>query len=205
MEPVKRSIISLLLLDVILALVILGLNGYTGSNISHRIVGQGSERLAQGYFGSGEPSGQGNQISFDRLKPGDILLGGNNGATYGQFTHAAIYQGAGLAWQGWLTTGVSTVPVSVFRTYDRACILRVKIDDRLRKKALRYAVEHRGRLFYPLVFKPGERIMNCTKLIWQAFLKQGVDLDRGNDIWVTPDNIYHSGQVDVIAQWGDIR
>ncbi|MGI6549661.1 MAG: hypothetical protein ACOX4Q_06410 [Syntrophomonadales bacterium] len=78
-------------------------------NVSSKVAGQGVMALAEGNLGPGVPSGRGNNLDLSDLEPGDILLGGNDGSTYGRFTHAAIYEGEGLAWQGWLSTGVSQV------------------------------------------------------------------------------------------------
>lgn len=194
----------LLLLDIVLAVFILGINGYTWQNMPSKVVGQGVRALTQGHLGPGVPSGRGNHLDLSDLKPGDILLGGNNGSTYGQFTHAAIYEGEGRAWQGWLSTGVSPVNVERFRGYDRACILRVRTDAESRQQAVEMVSSWSGQLFYPLAFKPGERVWNCTKIIWEAYRRLGLDLDSGHDLWVIPDNLYQSSSVSIIAQDGDL-
>jgi len=194
----------LLLLDIILAVFIMGINGYTWQNTPSRVVGQGVKALAEGHLGPGIPSGRGNDLNLNDLQPGDILLGGNNGSTYGQFTHAAIYEGEGIAWQGWLSTGISQVRVERFRGYDRACILRVKTSPQNRQQAVETVAAWNGQLFYPLVFKPGDRVWNCTKIIWEAYHRMGLDLDSGQDLWVIPDNLYQSPLVSIIAQDGDL-
>lgn len=194
----------LLVLDLILALVIMGINGYNWQNTSSRVMGQSIKALAQGHFGSGIPSGRGNDLDLSVIQPGDILLGGYDGATYGKFTHAAIYEGEGIAWQGWLSSGVSRVRIERFLDYDRACILRVNTDSENRRQAVEMVAGWDGQLFYPLVFKPGDRVWNCTKIIWEAYRRLGLDLDAGDDLWITPDNIYRSPRVSVIAQSGDL-
>lgn len=195
---------GLLLLDIILALVIMGINGYNWETTPSKVVGQGVKALIQGRLGPGVPSGRGNHLPLDDLEPGDILLGGNNGSTYGQFTHAAIYEGGGMAWQGWLSTGVSQVRVERFRGYDRSCILRIKTTPQNRQQAVEEIANWGGQVFYPLVFKPGERVWNCTKIIWEAYHRLGFDLDAGQDLWVIPDNLYQSPLVTIIAQDGDL-
>lgn len=190
--------------DLILALLIMGINGYNWQNTSSRVMGQSIKALAQGYFGSGIPSGRGNELDLSDIQPGDILLGGYDGATYGKFTHAAIYEGEGIAWQGWLSSGVSQVSIERFRYYDRACILRVNTDSENRRQAVEMVAGWDGQLFFPLAFKPGDRVWNCTKIIWEAYRRLGVDLDSGDDLWITPDNMYRSPRVSVIAQSGDI-
>ncbi len=195
---------GLLLLDIILALIIMGTNGYNWRTTPSKVVGQGVVALAEGKLGPGVPSGRGNCLSLDDLEPGDIFLGGNDGSTYGQFTHVAIYEGEGMAWQGWLSTGVSQVSVAKFRGYDRSCILRVKTTPQIRQQAVAIVADWRGQVFYPLVFKPGEQVWNCTKIIWKAYHCLGLDLDAGQDLWVIPDNIYQSPLVTIVAQDGDL-
>lgn len=194
----------LLLLDLILALFIMGINGYNWQNTSSRVMGQAIKALGQGHLGSGIPSGRGNQLDLSVIQPGDILLGGYDGATYGKFTHAAIYEGEGVAWQGWLSSGVSRVRIERFRHYDRACILRVITNSENRQQAVEMVADWDGQLFYPLAFKPGDRVWNCTKIIWEAYRRLGLELDSGHDLWITPDNLYRSPLVSVISQDGDL-
>lgn len=194
----------LLLLDIVLAVFILGINGYTWQNVSSKVAGQGVMALAEGNLGPGVPSGRGNNLDLSDLEPGDILLGGNDGSTYGRFTHAAIYEGEGMAWQGWLSTGVSQVRVERFRGYDRSCILRVRTTSENRRQAVETVATWSGQLFHPLAFKPGDRVWNCTKIIWEAYRRLGLNLDSGHDLWVIPDNMYQSPLVSIIAQDGDL-
>jgi len=191
-----------LLLDLLLGGLILAINGYTWHTAPSMTVGQGIKAIARGSVGPGVPSGRGNHLPLNDLRPGDILLGGNDGSTYGSYTHAAIYAGAGRAWQGWLSTGVSPVAATRFREYDRACILRVKTDPRKRLQAAAMVGSWEGQVFYPLAFKPGDRIWNCTKIIWEAYRRMGLDLDAGRDLWVTPDNFYRSPLVTIVAEDG---
>lgn len=154
----------------------------------------------QGRVGSGYFGGSGNQIDFSMLKPGDILLGGKPGGAYGHFTHAGLYLGEGQVIEGYVDCGVTRQEVECYHRYDWACILRVKAPDDVRKKAVEYASRQEGKLFYPGAFKPGERYWNCTKLIWAAYYRQGIDLDSGQDLWITPDAICHSSWVMVVAR-----
>jgi len=47
----------------------------------------------RGELGSGEFRGNLNKLDLSLLQPGDILLGGNHGSSYGVFTHAGLYAG----------------------------------------------------------------------------------------------------------------
>lgn len=180
----------------------MGLAGYTPARFPQTVTGEGLVNIFHLRVGAGQASGAGNKLSLVNLLPGDIILGGNEGATYGRYTHAALYIGGGQAVQGWLTTGISLIDAGDFLSYDRACILRVRASDEMRRRAMDYALEQRGDFFHPLAFNSGERIWNCTKIIWKAYEKQGVNLDPAQDIWVTPDNMYRSPMVKVIAEDG---
>ncbi|MGE5397349.1 MAG: hypothetical protein ACM3MK_07415 [Chitinophagales bacterium] len=203
-KNLARLLVILISLDLLLGCYIVWDNDYDFNNWSQRIIGTGTNKMALGMLGPGSPSGRGNSLNVDLLQPGDIILGGNNGSTYGRFTHAAIYQEKGYAWDGWLDAGVRQMKVSEFLDYDRACILRVKTNKLVKTRAVSYVAAQKGKLFYPLTFKKGERIWNCTKTIWQAYHRQGIDLDNGEDIWVVPDNLYNSSEVLVIDQSGEI-
>lgn len=198
-----QVLLGILFIDILLAIFIMGLNGYTWENAGDRIVGKGFKEIRQGRIGCGSPTRSGNKLALEKLMPGDIVLGGNRGATYGGFTHAAIYEGEGWAWQGWLSLGISRVRVSYFLTYDRAAILRVKVPPENRSRAVEKIKKLDGQLFYPLAFKPGNRIWNCTKAVWKSYYDLGSDLDSAGDLWVTPDSMYRSPKVEIIAEDGE--
>lgn len=199
-----RSLLSLLLINIILGLTLLGIHGYTPANAGQKVFGQGLKYLAQGNVGAGNPSGSGNKLPLNLLEPGDIILGGNNGSLYGTYTHAAVYAGHKQVWHGWMTAGISRTSICDALEYDRACILRVKASPDQRKAAVKAIEKRSGHLFYPLAFNNGDRIWNCTKIIWKAYREQGIELDIYHDLWLTPDQIYCSPAVSVIAESGDI-
>lgn len=198
-----RYLKILVLLNLILGLVILGTHGYNPANAAQKLFGQGLKGLAEGKMGAGSPSGIGNTLPLDMLEPGDIILAGNNGSFYGNYTHAGVYAGNGQVWHGWLTTGIALTPADDFLVYDRACILRVKTTPTVREKALKAIKKRAGYLFYPLAANNGDRIWNCTKIIWKAYQEQGIELDGSNDLWISPDQILSSPKVELIAKSGD--
>lgn len=200
-----RSLLSLLLINLILGLTLLGINGYTPANAGQKTFGQGLKYFSQGKVGAGNPSGRGNDLPLHLLEPGDIILGGNNGSVYGTYTHAAVYAGDDQVWHGWMTSGISRASMYDALDYDRACILRVKASPEIREKAVKAIERRSGYLFYPLAFNNGDRIWNCTKIIWKAYLEQGIELDAYHDLWLTPDQMYKSPSVSVIAESGDFE
>lgn len=190
-----------LLLGLLVCSVLLANPGYmrrfpeTVATAYFRSVFQG--RVGSGYFG-----GTGNSLDFSVLRPGDILLGGKPGSSYGHFTHAGLYLGKGEVLEGYVDCGITREDVGHYHRYDWVCVLRVKSPEQVRVRAVQYALQQEGKVFYPAAFKPGERYWNCTKFIWAAYYRQGIDLDSGKDMWVTPDAIYKSPHVVVVVKEG---
>lgn len=159
-----------------------------------------SQSFQEGHIGYGNQSvTEENDISFSELEPGDILLGGWPGCAYGYFSHAGLYLGNQEVLESYIDTGVTVNSVAHYRDYTRACILRVKVDDKIKQRAIEYALKQQGKIFYPVSFKNDERYWNCSKIIWKAYQQQGIDLDAGNDLWIPPEAFYQSTRVEIIA------
>lgn len=156
----------------------------------------------QGRLGFGVAGLYNNPMSFEGLEPGDLVLGGYPECAYGRFSHAAIYLGNDLVAEAYAEVGVLVSPVQHFNSYSQVCLLKVNADQDVKKRAVQYVMNEKGALFYPIAFKPNERIWNCTKIMWKAYANQGVDLDTSNDIWITPDSFYKSHRVTVIRELG---
>jgi cell wall-associated NlpC family hydrolase len=154
----------------------------------------------QGRIGYGFNSYYGNDISFAGLEPGDLILGAYPGCAYGRFSHAGIYLGKGKIMESYGDLGVNVQSISHYREYSEVCLLRVKADPAVKKRAVDYVSKRQGAMFYPLAFKNGERYWNCTKIMWKAYFEQGLDFDPENDFWVAPDLFYKSHLVEVIRE-----
>lgn len=164
------------------------------------------ENLQYGNIGYGsESTSSGNSISFNELEIGDIVVGGYPGCAYGRFSHAAIYIGNGNVIEGFLDTGISIHRIEHFWDYSEIALLRVEVADEVKIAAVEYAKNNEGDMFFPLAFKSGDRIWNCTKIIWQAYMEAGLDLDSVGDIWVAPDSFYNSPRVTVIEERGSLK
>jgi len=143
-----------------------------------------------------------NDISFAGLEPGDIILGGYPDCAYGRFSHAGIYIGNGQVIEGIIDYGIHTRSIDHFREYTQVCLLQVEAEPEVKKKAVEYAQKFTGSLFYPLAFKPGDRVWNCSKVMWKAYAEQGINLDQGRDLWISPDTFYYSPYVNIIREKG---
>lgn len=201
----KFNILIFPLLTVILAFAIYSDNRQVFANQDSSMYTY-INNLRYGNIGYGsESSSQGNNISFDELEIGDIIVGGYPGCAYGRFSHAAIYIGNGQVIEGYLDTGISIHSIEHFWDYSQIALLRVEAADEVKIAATEYAKQNEGDMFFSLAFKEGDRIWNCTKIIWQAYMEQGLDLDSVGDIWVAPDSFYNSSKVTIIEERGNIQ
>ena len=201
----KFNILIFPLLTVLLALSIYSDNRQVFANQDSSMYTY-INNLRYGNIGYGSASSsQGNNISFKELEIGDIILGGYPGCAYGRFSHAAIYIGNGQVIEGYLDTGISIHSIEHFWDYSQIALLRVEATDEVKLAATEYAKQNKGDMFFSLAFKEGDRIWNCTKIIWQAYMEQGLDLDSVGDIWVAPDSFYNSSRVTIIEERGNIQ
>ena len=157
------------------------------------------KNAAQGQFGGGY-SQTGNNASFAGLEPGDLILGAYDNGAFGYFSHAGIYAGNNLVLESYLDYGVTEHHVSSFHKFNDVCLLRVNADPDTKKAAVEYVQQMKGRLFYPVSFKPGDLFFNCTKIMWKAYKLQGIDLAVKDDLWIIPDAFYHSPFVTIIEE-----
>lgn len=131
------------------------------------------------------------------VKGMEIRLGGKTLRFLG-----AMYVGNGQVIEAFVDYGVHIRPIDHFRDYKEVCLLRVEAEPEIKEKAVEYAQSLQGKMFYALAFKPGERIWNCSKLIWRAYLEEGIDLDPSRDLWISPDIFYKSEQISIIRERG---
>ncbi len=150
---------------------------------------------SKGNFGTGNYCGRPNNLDLSLLEPGDILLGGNPGGSYGHYTHAGIYIGSSQVVTMYTTTGIYLEQPEAYRRYNWAAILRVKASPQQKKEAVAYCRSQIGAPFFILSPKTEDGLWYCSKLIWHAYLKQGIDLDPLKSYWVLPDAFVYSPYV----------
>ena len=146
------------------------------------------KNFQRGSAGLGIAGDYKNSISFSGLEPGDIILGGYPDCSYGEYSHAALYIGSNEVIEGNADSGIAIQSIFHFSSYSQVALLRIEAPAELKTHAVEYALAHRGKAFYPLAFKNGERIWNCSKIMWKAYMEQGIDLDPLHDIWVKPES-----------------
>jgi uncharacterized protein YycO len=153
---------------------------------------------AHGHLGTGDFSNP-NQLDFSQLQPGDIILVGNAGGSYGRYTHAAIYVGNDQAIDMYISTGVYLTSLDAYHDYRWAAILRVKATKTQKVAAVDYSLKQLGLPFFILAPRNNDGLWYCSKLVWQAYARQGIDLDPYQDYWITPDDLQDSPKIQLIA------
>lgn len=166
----------------------------------HSIMRTYIKSAGKGHTGYGCDGYYNNDISFNGLEPGDLILGAYPDCAYGHYSHVGIYLGRGEVMEAFVDLGVNVQPLEHYRQYEEICLLRVNAPLVIKERAVANVMRYEGRLFYPLAFRSGERIFNCTKIMWKAYLQAGIDLAPYPDLWISPDAFLESPQVSVIRK-----
>jgi len=153
---------------------------------------------SRGEIGGGEFQGSLNKLDLSLLEPGDILLGGNHGSSYGVFTHAGLYAGNNQVVDMGTSSGVYLAGSQDYYSYDWAAILRVKASPGHKKAAVDYALSQIGKPFFILAPRKEDGLWYCTKLISYSYSRQGINLESSKGYWILPDSLLKSPLIDVI-------
>lgn len=153
----------------------------------------------RGNFGTGQFSGTPNQLDLSQLQPGDILLGGNPGGSYGHYTHAGLYIGDNQVVTMYTASGVYLEKPTAYHRYQWAAIVRVKASPSQKRAAVSYCRSQVDGPFFILTPKTNNGLWYCSKLIWIAYLKEGIDLDPFKFFWVIPDAFIYSPNTKIIT------
>ncbi len=161
-----------------------------------------ADSFMKGEIGSGYGQASHEKVPLTGLEPGDIILGGWTNCAYGRYSHAGMYVGNNQVIEGYVDYGLSIQELSHYLGYTRLCLLRVEASPAIKEKAVAYALAHKGEMFYPVAFKQGERFWNCTKIIWEAYRIQGINLDKINDLWIAPESLQASSDIKILYEKG---
>lgn len=148
-----------------------------------------------GNLGVGTWNGVPNHFDFRDLEPGDIVIGGNPGASWGHYTHATLYMGDGQVMETLLRQGVGPGPVSRYNDYTWAGALRVQAPAAVKAAAVAAARQAAGQPFYLLAPLRSGQWFYCSKVIWWAYHQAGFSLGTGDGFWMVPDRLFRSDQV----------
>lgn len=159
--------------------------------------------LGQGNFGVGVWDGESNDFDFSQLEPGDIVLGGNTGSSWGHWTHAALYLGDGQVMETFLQPGTKPEPVTRYNEYySHAGALRVNLPADVKDRAVARARALEGSPWYLLASKGSASLQYCSKIVWWVYAQEGYDLDPDRPYWVVPDRIARSPLVEFVGPQG---
>lgn len=164
----------------------------------HAIMRTYIKSAKQGHTGYGCDGYYNNDISFEGLEPGDLVFGAYPDCAYGHYSHVGIYLGQGRVMEAFVDLGVNIQPLEHYRQYSEICLVRVNAPKELKEKAVANVMGYEGKLFYPLAFRPGDRIFNCTKIMWKAYREAGLDLAPADDLWIAPDILCLSPRTSII-------
>jgi len=154
----------------------------------------------RGKFGIGDYDNIPNNLDLSDLQPGDIILGGNPGGSYGRYAHAGFYIGNDQVVDMYTSDGVYVACAEVYRNYTWAAVLRVKASPEIRAAAAAYAKRQVGAPFFILAPKSDDGLWYCSKLVWYAYYRNGIDLDSfHNSYWVVPDAILLSPKTTLVS------
>jgi len=153
-------------------------------------------RGLSGQIGAGTWHGSPNAFDFSRLEPGDIVIGGNPGASWGHYTHATLYLGEGQVMETLLRQGVSLGPVTRYNDYTWAGALRVRVPAEVRAAAVAAARRLAGLPFYLLAPRRSPEWFYCSKIVWWAYRQAGVDLDPAGGFWMVPDRFFQCDRIE---------
>lgn len=190
------------LVGLLLLLLVMGANQHLLSSSSGSVIYTYVTNFAEGEIGTGYGSPTPGLVPFAQLEPGDIVLGGWPNTAYGRYSHAGLYLGGHEVLEGYVDYGLSIQELSTYEDYSLVCLLRVNVPAEVKARAVAYALDKEKEMFYPLAFKDGDRLWNCTKIIWRAYAEQGIDLDEINDLWIAPESLAHSRWVSVLYEKG---
>jgi len=164
-----------------------------------------------------------NDLDFDLLEPGDLLLVANPtdrwlGRYLFFWSHVGIVtedgvvdairdpRGEYIEAQQWGT--VQCVPHRIYRANHDIIALRVKCGRQKRVAAARYAMEKLGLPYSPtlrkiLLGRGDTTHYSCASLMWQAYKAQGIDLDPlpwKSNLILFPALLLRSRHIEIIAR-----
>lgn len=154
----------------------------------------------RGDFGIGDFDNVPNSLDLSALQPGDIILGGNPGGSYGRYTHSGFYIGNDQVVDMYTSDGVYVDSAESYHDYTWAAILRVKASPEIRAAAVNYVKQQVGAPFFILAPKSDDGLWYCSKLSWYAYYRSGIDLDAfHNSYWVVPNAILYSPETSLVS------
>ncbi|TXT62994.1 MAG: putative distant relative of cell wall-associated hydrolase (modular protein) [Promethearchaeota archaeon] len=157
-------------------------------------------------------SGDGNELDFSLLEPGDIIVTKGYPFTFllSSWTHALLYAGNGMVVEA-TYSGVLFSDLEIVHDYDACAIIRVDTTREIKDAAISFAKAQFGKTYDPRLnplqgYKSEyEDGYYSSELVWAAYKINNVDIDA-SPIWdasfglnVAPDEIVYDDNTFLVS------
>lgn len=147
------------------------------------------------------------------LKDGDILVSSSMYFSWWRFGHSAlVVDGDGKRILEALEPGYpsETSSVNTFRYRANFILLRPKVDEEIKAKAVEYAKSELIGLEYNFMVGLTSKKFDgktpaksqCAHIVWLAYKQAGIDIDSNGGKIVTPHDMYKSEYMEVVQVFG---
>jgi hypothetical protein len=131
------------------------------------------------------------------LELGDVIVAGHAGSTYGYFSHVSLITGPDQTLGQHPAYGIDLMPLATLVGYDDVRVLRAELSAAQRREVAAFVRGLDGAPFNVLALKEDAYWWNCSKVVWAAFRRVGIDLAPERDL-VVPDDIAASPRLRVV-------
>lgn len=154
--------------------------------------------LFKGYAAGWPENDRNTTLPVELLEPGDIIVCGNPGAVYGEWSHATIYLGEQTVVSQDLLSGIGVTHINALAWYDHVRVLRPRLPAATRAAAAHTATRYVGQLFNLMSHPRDPWQWTCSRCVEDAYRRHGVEISDGR-FWITPDALAR-GDGDVVYE-----
>lgn len=128
------------------------------------------------------------RIDATQLELADVIVAARAGTPYGYFSHVGVVTGPNQTLGQHPAYGIDLMPLDVLVDYDDIRVLRAALTPAQRGEVAAFARSLDGAPFHVLALKHDVHWWSCTKAVWAAYQRVGIDLAPERDL-VAPDDI----------------
>jgi NlpC/P60 family len=142
--------------------------------------------LFKGYGGGWPQNERNGRLPVEQLEPGDLIVCGNPGAVYGEWSHATLYLGGDTVLTQDLLSGIGLGHIDGLAWYDHVRVLRPAVPAATRAAVARTAHRYVGQMFNLMSHPRDPWQWTCSRCVEDAYRTHGIEISDGR-FWVTPD------------------